>query len=169
MKQFSIFFGTILLLCIVTNSCSQKTNQAKPSILGIFVASTPCSEQTKPAPGIPLNADCELIKWNLTLYQDAVNKTPTTFKLHCIYGLPKQGTKGFIDGGKELEITGRCTIVKGIATNPNAMVYQLQDDKTDNTISFVKLSDDILHLLDEDNHLMIGSAAWSYTFNRKQK
>ena len=59
-------------------------------------------------------------------------------------------------------------IVKGTAANPNAVAYQLHDDKTNNTISFVKLSNDLLHLLDKDKRLMIGNAAWSYTLSRKQ-
>jgi hypothetical protein len=168
MKQFKVFFTAILLLCIATNSCSQKNNKEDSSVMGIFIASTPCSKHTKPVPGIPQNADCELIKWNLTLYQHTSDKTPATYKLHCVYGVPEQGTTGFIGGGKELEIEGKWTIVKGTAANPGAVVYQLHDDRTMNTISFVKLSDDLLHLLDADKRLMIGSAAWSYTLNRKQ-
>jgi hypothetical protein len=168
MKQFRIIFTAILLLAMVTNSCSQKSNNEDLSVIGVFVASTPCSEYTKPVPGIALNADCEWIKWNLTLYQNTFDKTPATYKLHCVYGLPKQGTTGFIAGGKELEIEGRWTIVKGTAANPNAVVYQLHDEKTNNTISFIKLSNNLLHLLDVDKRLMIGSAAWIYTLNRKQ-
>ncbi len=166
MKQLKFVFTASLLFFIVLNSCSQKNGQESSSVLGIFVASTPCSQGTRPLPGIPVNADCELVKWNLTLYQDGSEKTPTTYKLHCLYGLPKQGTKGFIGGGKKVEMEGKWTIIKGLATNPNAIVYRLNDNKTNKTISFLKLNDNLLHLLDGDQHLMIGNAAWSYTLNR---
>lgn len=146
-----------------------KKNNTGSTIRKIYVASTPCSENSKPVPGIPPGADCEFIKWNLTLYQNAADKTPATYELHCVYGLSKQGTTGFIGGGKALDMKGKWAIIKGTATDPAAIVYQLYVEKTNAAISFLKLNDDVLHLLDAGKHLMIGSAAWSYTLNRKQQ
>jgi NlpE N-terminal domain len=113
-----------------------------------------------------LTADCELMKWNLTLYQDGLKKTPTTFKLHCVYGLPKQGTTGFLGGGNVIDIEGMWTIANGMASDPSAVVYHLEDSKSHKMISFLRLNESVLHLLDDDQHLMIGTAAWSYTLNR---
>lgn len=81
-------------------------------------------------------------------------------------GLAQQGTPGFINGGTKEEMQGQWSNVKGTATNPNARVYRLTDKKTGKTISFLKLNDNLLHLLDNDGRLMIGSASWSYTLNR---
>jgi len=169
MKQFRLAFTASLLFFIATNSCSQKTNHESSSVLGTFVASTPCSQGTRPLPGMSVNEDCELIKWDLTLYQDETKKAATSYKLQCVYGMSKKGTTGFIGGGKKLEIEGTCTVIKGTASNTNAVVYQLNETKTKKTISFLKLNDDLLHLLDSDLHLMIGSAGWSYTLNRITK
>jgi hypothetical protein len=166
MTQFKLVFTASLLFFIGMNCCSQQNSPGTSSVLGIFVASTPCSQVSRPLPGISVNTDCELIKWKLTLYQDGSAKTPTTYKLHSLYGLPKQGTTGIIDGGKEVDMEGKWTIIKGLVSTRNAMVYQLKDSKTSKTISFVKLNDNLLHLLDSDQRLMIGNAAWSYTFNR---
>ena len=166
MKQLKLLLITSSLFFVVMNSCSQQNNPGASSILGVFVASTPCSQGSRPLPGISVNTDCELIKWKLTLYQDKSAKLPGTFELHFTYGLPKQGTTGFIEGGKKGEMNGTWTIIKGMGTNSNAIVYQLSDNKTGKTISLLKLSDNLLHLLDSDQHLMIGSAAWSYTLNR---
>lgn len=158
---------TSLAACFtVTNSCSQKTTSDTSSVLGVFVASTPCSEGTRPLPEIPVHADCEFIRWNLTLYQNPKTFRPTTYKLQYTYGLARQGTPGFIDGGTNVEQQGVWTIVNGIPSNPDAIVYRLTDNKSNQTISFLKLSDNLLHLLDADAHLMIGTAAWSYTLNR---
>jgi len=165
MNQLKFVFSASLLFFIATVSCSQNGSE-RASSLGVFVASTPCSQGTKPLPGIPASADCELIKWHLTLFQDNSTKTPTDFKLQCVYGLPKQGTTGFIGGGKKVDLEGKWTIVKGTTANPNAIVYRLTPGNTTETISFLKLNDDLLHLLDSQQHLMIGSAAWSYTLNR---
>jgi hypothetical protein len=106
------------------------------------------------------------MKWHLTLYQDGSKKTPDTYKLDCFFGLPKQGTNGFIGGGKKTEMEGKWTIDKGTPSDPHAIVYRLHDSKTNTTISFLKLNDNLLHLLDSDQRLMIGTAAWSYTLNR---
>jgi hypothetical protein len=166
MKQPKFIFTASLLFFIVTNSCSQKNNRESSSAPGVFVASTPCSKGTRPLPGIPASAGCELIKWKLTLYQDESAKTPATYKLQCLFGLPQQGTTGFIGGGTKVEMEGKWTISKGIASDPHAIVYRLTDNKTNKTISFLKLNDDLLHLLASDQQLMIGTAAWSYTLNR---
>lgn len=166
MKQLKLLFTASLLFVVVVNSYSQQNNPGASSVLGVFVASTPCSQGSRPLPGIPVNANCEFIKWNLTLYQDENAKSPTTYKLHFAYGLPKQGTTGFIDGGYKGEMEGTWKIVKGMGSDSNAIVYELSDKKTGKTISLLRLNDGVLHLLDSDQHLMIGSAAWSYTLNR---
>ena len=166
MKKLMPIFTVSLILLTLTTGCTQDISQENSSVFGIFLASTPCSQGTRPLPGIPVNADCILIKWRLELSQDEFKKTPTTYKLHCLYGLPKQGTTGFIGGGKTIDLEGRWTVIKGSPAKPQATIYQLHDNKTSQTISFLKLSDDLIHLLDSDLRLMIGSAAWSYTLNR---
>jgi hypothetical protein len=166
MKQVKSIFTIALLLFATASVCAQNNTRGNSSVLGVFLGSTPCSEGTRPLPGIPDNADCDLIKWRLTLYQDEFKKTPTTYTLHCLYGLPKQGTTGLIAGGKKIDIEGRWTIIKGTASKPRAIIYQLHDNKKSQTISFLKLNDGLLHLLDSDLRLMIGSAAWSYTLNK---
>ena len=166
MKPRKLLFTASLLFFVVMHSCSQQSNSGTSSLLGVFVASTPCSQGSRPLPGISVNTDCEFIKWKLTLYQDASTKSPATYTLHYAYGVPKQGTTGFIEGGKKVEMKGTWTISKGMGSDSNAIVYQLHDQKTGKTISLVRLNDHLLHLLDSDRHLMIGSAAWSYTLNK---
>jgi hypothetical protein len=61
---------------------------------------------------------------------------------------------------------GGWDIVKGTKTDPNADVYQLYSEDSQVAVSFVKMSDDLLHVLDRDKTLMVGNAAWSYTLNR---
>jgi hypothetical protein len=168
MKQIKsmLVISAVATCFTVTNSCSQTTTPDTSTVLAVFTASTPCSEGTRPLPAIPANAPCEFIQWNLTLYQNPKTFMPTTFELIYVFGLSQQGTPGFINGGKKEEMQGQWSIVKGGASNPNAIIYQLTDNKTDKTISFLKLSDNLLHLPDTDRRLMIGSAAFSYTLNR---
>lgn len=169
MKLLKYVYSSCLLVFIAGNSCSQTNKPADTSVMGTFVASTPCSEGTRPLPGIAADADCEFIRWNLTLYQDTDTKRPATYKLHYVYGLGKPGTPGFIDGGNQRDMKGKWEIVTGTPSNPHAIVYQLHDSQSNKIISFLKLNDDLLHLLDASQHLMVGSAAWSYTLNRTSK
>jgi hypothetical protein len=134
----------------------------------VFVASTPCSGGTRPLPDIPREAGCELIKWKLQLFGDTGKHTSGIYILDCTYGMPKQGTRGFINGGNRLHREGKWTIIKGTGTNPAAIIYRLDPDKPQASVSFLRLNKDLLHLLDSRNQLMIGTGAWSYTLNRIQ-
>ncbi len=161
MGHYKHILTACLLLIISISSCAQSSNG---NVLGTFVASTPCTGNTKPLPGIANDAACELMKWKVVLFGNS--GSPSSFTLHCTYGLSRQGSTGFMAGSKEVIMEGAVAMVKGTATNPNATVYKLTDNKTGKSISLFKLSDNALHLLDEGLHLMIGSAAWSYTLNR---
>lgn len=132
----------------------------------VFVASTPCSAGTRPLPGIPKEAECELMKWELKLSRGRGGQAPGTYVLDCDYGLPRQGTRGLINGGRRLHREGKWIIVKGTSTNPDAIIYRLDPDKPQASVSFLRLNDDLLHLLDSKQQLMIGTGAWSYTLNR---
>ena len=144
---------------ITLPACGQTAGSSKGIV---FVASTPCTAGTRPVPGIPKDIGCELIKWKLQLFKD-------TYILDCDYGMPKQGTRGFINGGKHLHKEGKWTTEKGSGTDPAAVIYRLDPDKPAASISFLRLNDNLLHLLDSHCQLMIGTGAWSYTLNRLQQ
>jgi hypothetical protein len=132
----------------------------------IFVASTPCSTGTKPVPGIAKGASgCELIKWHLKFSGANGNKSSGTYVLDCDYGMPKQGTRGFINGGTHLHREGKWVIAKGTPANSSAVIYKLDPDKPEESISFIRLNENLLHLLDSQKQLMIGNGAWSYTLS----
>lgn len=132
----------------------------------IFVGSTPCSQGTRPLPGIPRNRGCELIKWELLLSGGPYGGN---YSLICTYGMPKQGTRGFIDGGYQLRREGKWTISKGTTPNSSASIYRLDPDKPSESITFLRLNENLIHLLDDHQRLMIGTGAWSYTLSKLPK
>jgi hypothetical protein len=138
-------------------------------VLGVFEGITPCSNEKPPIPQIAENVDCEQMIWKLTLYQDAATGNPTTYQLSSAYGLSQQGTTGLQRGGTQKDLEGKWTIIQGTQANPNAVIYQLNPDDPQAAINFVKMDDNILHLLNQDESLMVGNAAWSYTLNRTDK
>lgn len=152
MKALVLTVSTLLF--ITATSCSQN----RPDAAAVYVASTPCSQGTRPLPGMDLQTGCELMKWKLVLHEH-------TFELHCDYGMTQASTKGF-SKGKSLDLSGSWTIQKGTPAHPQATVYRLHDNKTDKNISFIRLSGELLHLLDANGGLMIGNGGWSYTLSK---
>lgn len=147
-----LLFGSLRAWCQRLPSASQET----------YVASTPCSPGTKPVPGIPANAPCELIKWKLVL---AGKGETGAYSLDCYYGLPNQGSRDFINGGTRIRRSGKWVKQHGMPGNPLAVIYQF-DPGSPQSISFLRLNNNLLHLLDSKQQLMTGTGAWSYTLNK---
>ena len=136
------------------------------SIHRVFEGITPCSALARPLPQIPADSNCEQMIWKLSLAQDPATGAPTTYTLNSAYGIPQQGTMGLVGGGTAITMEGNWRIVNGTALDPDAIVYQLNPDHPETTVSFQKMSEDILHVLTRDMTLLVGNAAWSYTLNR---
>src|SRR5688500_7988136 len=167
MKQVKLFFATTsLAVCLViTNSCSQTTTSANSSNPVVFKATTLCNHDVKSLLQIPADTKCEMMKWNLTLFQDPKTSAPGEYKLIYEYGMAKQGTRDFKEGSKTTELKGKWTIGTGTKENDKALIYTLEAGSSPVSLSFLKPDQNILHLLDQDKKLMIGNGAWSYTLN----
>jgi len=169
-------FGLLLpasVLLTVTACATVISQTTTPSpvptgspIRGVFEGITPCSHLTRPLPQIPADTNCEQMIWAFVLYQDPTTRTPTTYTLNSAYGIPQPRTLGLAGGGTAIAMEGRWAIVKGTKTDPDAVVYQLDPDSPQTTVSFVEINEGILHVLNSDKTLMIGNGGWSYTLNR---
>lgn len=133
---------------------------------GVFEGITPCSPLTRALPQIPADTNCEQMIWKLRLDQDPQTGMPTSYALESAYGLPLQGTNALVGGGTPIVMEGKWVIRFGTKSDPDAVVYQLNPDHPRTSVSFLKISDDVLHVLDSDRALLLGNAAWSYTLNR---
>ena len=162
-----IFLLTIGVYALV----NQQTNayhftQTDDPILGVYEGMTPCGEANRPLPQIPANSDCDQMIWKLTLYHDADTGSPTTYQLMSSYGLSQQGTTGLQGGGTAINLEGKWDIIRGTKTDPDAVVYQLHADGTESVIRFVRIDDNLIHVLAPDSTMMVGNGAWSFTLNR---
>lgn len=158
-----------LFWAVILSATLLKSYSQTPSIFGSFVGSSPCGNVIHPLLKMSANVACDFTKWKLTLYQDSTTKAPTTFQLSCQYGVSQPNTSGFIGGGTSVEATGKWAIIKGSKTNPAAVVYQLNPDKPEISLSFVKMDENVIHLLYSDKSLMIGNSGYSYTFNKAKQ
>ncbi len=173
MKALFNFLLAAWVLLTVTACATAASQNATPSpvpagsrIRGVFQGITPCSDLARPLPQIPENSHCEQMIWNIIFYQDLKTGVPTTYTLNSAYGVPQQGTTGLAGGGTAIEMKGRWTIETGTKKNPDAVVYQLNPENPQTTVSFLKISDAMLHVLSSDRTLLVGNGAWSYTLNR---
>jgi hypothetical protein len=175
MKFHSNLFLRVALLLTLT-ACAPGIAQtptttppplpAGASLRGVFEGTTACSAQTRPLPQIPKDTDCELMIWKIILYQDSRTGAATTYMLESTYGPSQPNSLGPAGGDTPLSMEGTWSIGSGTKADPEAQVYQLRSGDSQVAVSFVKMSDDILHILNSDGTLMLGNAAWSYTLNR---
>jgi hypothetical protein len=172
-SRFKLILGIAILAMtacapamIQTPTTTPPPSPAGSSLRGVFEGTTACSALTRPLPQIPEDTDCELMIWKIMLYQDSVTGLPTTYMLESVYGPSQANSLGPAGGGTPVSMEGKWSTVKGTKTDPEADVYQLHTEDSQVAVSFVKISEDILHVLSPDKTLMLGNAAWSYTLNR---
>jgi hypothetical protein len=125
-----------------------------PAVFGIFAGRTPYEGIVR-----HLNQDANArgtkLKWVVTLFQDPATLAPTTYRL--------EGT--FFRSNVRV---GKWTIMHGTATDPNAMVYQLEPTKTQSGLSLLKGDENVLFFLDGNGKPFVGHANFSYTLNREK-
>lgn len=114
---------------------------------GIFVGRTPCGSIATEFTGFPA-ANCEKIKWEVTLYRDAATGEPRSYRYR----------------GTRTSHNGTWSVTRGSVSNPSATVYELQYDK--GVLLLLAADENVLLLMDRDRRLLVGDAGYSYTLNR---
>jgi hypothetical protein len=148
---------------MATSSCAQTGPAGKLSASGVLVGSTPCDSLSKALLELPPGTKCEFIRWHLALEEGS----DSAFALTIVYGEGQPNTTGFKGGGEKRTLKGRY---KTTQTGPlNGGVLHLVGDHASVNLSFVKLDDNLYHLLSPDGQLMVGNGGWSYTLSRKER
>lgn len=158
-----VLFKVLLLLLIVILPASQPSESATTTF-GVFAGTSLCADVSRPLLNIPFAAQCDRTKWNLTLYVDPVTQAPTTYKLSSEYGYHIDNRTLVMKGSNVRE--GKWSIVKGDNSDPNASVYQLDPANPQISLSFQKIDTNLIHLMERDRSLVVGSAAQSFTLSR---
>jgi hypothetical protein len=153
-------FYTLCILLAGFFSGAEKKYTFAPEV--VLVASTPGDSLIKSLLTLPLDKKVDFIRWDLHLNPGGADLK--SFVLHINYGEGQPNTLGFISGGEKRTFKGAYTVAK----SKNGEIYSLKSDKPEATISFLKLNNNIFHLLTPDQKLMVGNGGWSYTLNRKE-
>jgi hypothetical protein len=118
-----------------------------------FAGRSPCREVAREL-NRAVGTDCNKLKWDLTLYRDPKTLAPTNYQL--------KGTL-YRDHIRE----GKWKVLRGTKTNPNAVVYEL-DEASVEPLFLLKGDDGVLFFLARDGSFLIGNEEFSYTLNRHQ-
>jgi hypothetical protein len=132
--------STLLFFLFITSCTSGKEKT--------YTGSTPAANVIRSFLGISLSDSVDFIRWELFISDDQ-------YHLRCNYGIGKPNTNGFINGGKRIELRGELKKEK--------FYCHLQNGNK--ILKIAELNEDLLHLLDADNNLLVGNGGWSYTLN----
>lgn len=149
--------STLLLMCVCFSGSCSATRTASEIIL---IGSTPGDEPIKSMLSIPFETKVDFIKWNLK-FEDK-----NSFLLDITFGELLPNTLSFKGGGENRTFKGMYTVSKNEGNSNFKEVYNLKKDGLSESISFVKINENIFHLLTPQNKLMIGNGGWSYSLNR---
>jgi copper homeostasis protein (lipoprotein) len=125
----TLFAFGALAGCAGSGSDALSTS-ASSVLLATFTGILPC-------------ADCAGIRTELALYGEQPSGEPIRYALRETY----IGTR---QGDRTVENTGRLTVKRGSASDPNATVYRLEADRPDTRRNFVRSDDNELRLLDRE-------------------
>jgi hypothetical protein len=146
------------------------TASAQDSVAAEFVGSTPGDALVREfVGGLATNAPCHNIMWRITLFTNQNTGLPATYTLTALYRVPTRAHTNRSEDGPRVQSQGTWEIVKGAKVRADAVVYRLNAEKPQRSISFVKVNENLLHVLNPDGSLMIGNGGWSYTLNRADR
>lgn len=127
----------------------------KKSLQLIFHGRTPCREFAADHAEMKVSNSCFKLKWRLILNRDSVTYLPTTYAIRKV-----------VDG-KARMISGKWTEIIGADANPDAIIYKIEPEKPDESISFLVGDDNVLFFLNKKNELYVGNKNFSFTLNKK--
>lgn len=121
----------------------------------VFDGRTPCQEIATEHPEINASPSCFKLKWKLILNRDSVTYLPTTCTIRTI-----------VDN-QPRDVTGRWTIIKGTATNTEAIIYKIQADNLAEPILLFLGDENVLFFIDKYNNPFIGNEDFSFAMNKR--
>ena len=153
----------VVLAAIVAVSASAGARPVYSAAAQEFVGSTPCGPEVRAfVGGISAEAPCHAVTWKLTM--DAPEKGRSAWRLTAVYGIPPASNPNLMVDGPRVAIDGTWTS-NATAGPAGRAVYRLSTGTPQRTMSFAKVADGLVHVLDSGGRLMLGTAGWSYTLN----
>ncbi len=139
----------------LTSLTTAKEFNNKPPQQVVFEGRSPCQQIAVEHPEMNANSSCHKLKWRLILNRDPIRHIPTTYTLRKIVN------------NEPADVSGKWKIIKGTTSNPDVIIYQLDPDKPEESLSFLAGDDNVLFFVNKKNSLYVGNKDFSFTLNRK--
>src|SRR5262245_5065851 len=111
----------LLLACAASNSVNAQDLSKQE-----FVGSTPCDALSREfLGGMPTDAPCHCITWQLTLLDGKSAGEPRKYTLVVKYGIPGRDDPNQLVDGPTAKLEGTFDVVHGSKANPKATVYRI--------------------------------------------
>jgi hypothetical protein len=101
-------------------------------------------------------AACDKIKLTLSLFERLEDHSPTTYQLERVGE----------DGNARITTRGHWIKTVGTPIDPAAVVVRLDANTPAQFGRYMVLADKLLLMLDQNDELLIGNGAWSYTLSK---
>lgn len=121
----------------------------------VYDGRTPCKKIAAEHSEMSASPSCFKLKWKLILNRDSATYLPTTCTIRTI-----------VDN-QPRDVTGRWAIIKGTATNAEAIIYNIQADNLAEPILLFVGDENVLFFLDKNNEPFIGNEDFSFTMNKR--
>jgi hypothetical protein len=125
------------------------------SLQTVYDGRTPCREIARDHPEMNASEHCFKLKWRLILNRDSISLLPSTYTMRKV-----------VDN-EPRDVSGKWTIIKGIAGNPGAVIYVIGTENPGEAISLLAGDDNVLFFLTRKNELYVGNGDFSFALNRK--
>ena len=155
-----LFAAVVILICTSFDGMCNNEETIPPDI---FEGTSPCATSAKSFLGIPPSKKCDFIKWQVIFNYDQQTKNPSHYKLSREYAYHIDNRTSQPMGIVSIE--GRWEITKGTKSLPQAIVYRLYSGKE--SISFIKVDENLIHLLEADQTFSTAATVQTFTLSRK--
>jgi hypothetical protein len=142
-----------IILCCLLLGCSSTLDAQVLSLQ----ASTPADSIIRTMLQLDQGIVIDFIRWDLHLLDEK------NFELQLHYGESQPNTLGFKLDGRKKSIKGEYRIE---INHAKGAVYQFHTDDSGIKFSFLQLNEDLFHLLDSEQKLLLGNGGWIYSLNR---
>ena len=149
---------------VVAQTCPGNISQPTMADTVILVGSTPGDALMKTMLNILQETEIDFIRWRVALQDTA--KSSGSFSLQITYGLGKNNTLGFENGGTELTLAGQYHI-SGSREKGNDIMYQLRSTTLIQPLTLLQVNKNLFHFLTPNKNLIAGNGGWSYSLNRE--
>lgn len=157
-----VFAGLTCILIMAFDRLDITDKKQAGSSSDIFEGTSSCASSARSFLQIPGSNKCDYVKWKVVLNYNQKTREPVDFRLTREYSF-------YIDNRTSQSlgstvIHGKWEILKGTPSLPEATVYRLHSGR--HSLSFIKVDENLIHLLEPDRSLSSAVSVQSFTLNR---